>query len=110
MKTTKKKVKPANPEYAKHALRFANEIREELELPPRPRLAKGECGDPSACPIARTITFKKPGLVTASVDGDTARVERWGGNYKYVHRDLPRSVKRFISAFDNRRYPSLIGK
>jgi hypothetical protein len=88
----------------KAALRDVNVLRAAFGMKPLRSIPKGFIGVGDSCPIANALGATSVGQNTFRknvVDGV--------GNGSQAVFQMPRTIERFITAFDNQRYPRLIG-
>ena len=80
------------------ALYWVNQVRADLERPPRSTLSQGYRHSGGNCPLAR------------SIGGQAYVGQGWvgvGGRYQGYDRTVPPGVMTFIHEFDQGRYPDL---
>lgn len=90
------------------ALDFANKIRTESGLKPLKRLPKGEQCDGENCPLSKAIC-------PSNKRSDEIQSIDTGGRNVLLQKvvktriNIPQTARAFVKAFDDGKYPHLIG-
>lgn len=89
--------------YERYALRFVNRLRRRYGAKPLDSLCVGERGNPSSCPIARSLRLDSD-LVQATTRSYVACRTRGKKSERFV---LPQGAMTFVLRFDDGEYPHL---